>query len=92
MVKKVYHPNAYLVDFRNIRPGLRSRTTILKVLEKDIGDAKNISKRSGLHYQVVLYHLRLLESRGIVERKGNRPYIWELTGIGQKRLQDQIGG
>ena len=86
MSKKIYHPNAYLVDYRNIRPGLKSRTVTLDILEEVASDAKTISERSGLNYRVVLHHLKLLESRGIVERKGNRPYIWQLTGLGQKRL------
>jgi hypothetical protein len=33
-----------------------------------------------------MHHLRLLESEGTVNRKGKRPYIWLLTGLGQKRL------
>lgn len=86
MSKKIYHPNAYLVDYRNIKPGLKSRTVILNVLEEVASKAKNISEKSGLNYQVVLHHLKLLESRMVVERRGNRPYIWQLTGLGQKRL------
>ncbi|NIQ04611.1 MAG: hypothetical protein GWO20_02430 [Candidatus Korarchaeota archaeon] len=88
MTERIYHPNAYLKNFRNIEPGLRSRTAILNVLENTSADAKTISNRSELNYPVVLYHLRLLESREIVERKGSRPYIWQLTGIGQRRLNN----
>ncbi len=88
MAKKVYHPNAYLVDFRNVKPGLKSRTAMLDALEKGAADARAICERSGMNYSSVLYHLRLLESREIVERKGSRPYIWRLTGMGQKRLKN----
>jgi len=86
MAKEVYHPNAYLVDFRNVKPGLKARTRILSALERDRADAKTIAKRTRLHYGVALYHLKLLESKEIVQRKGSRPSIWELTGLGQKRL------
>jgi len=86
MSKIIYHPNAYLLDYRNIKPGLKSRTVILNLIEEASSEAKNISERSGLNYRVVLHHLKLLESRGVVERRGNRPYIWKLTGLGQKRL------
>jgi len=87
MVKEVYHPNAYLVDFRNVKLGLRARTYVLNALEKFSADAKTIAKHKGLHYGVVMHHLKLLETRGLVQRKGRRPSIWKLTGLGQKRLQ-----
>lgn len=87
MSKKIYHPNAYLLDYRNIKPGLKSRTVILNLIEEVADEAKKISERSRLNYRVVLHHLKLLESRGVVERRGNRPYIWKLTGLGQKRLE-----
>jgi len=86
MAKEVYHPNAYLVDFRNVKPGLKARTRILSALEQGRADAKTIAKRTRLHYGVTLHHLKLLESKEIVQRKGSRPSIWELTGLGQKRL------
>jgi predicted ArsR family transcriptional regulator len=87
MVKEVYHPNAYLVDFRNVKPGLRARTRILNALERISADAKTIGKQTGLHYGVVMHHLKLLEARWLVQRKGRRPSVWKLTGLGQKRLQ-----
>jgi len=87
MIKEVYHPNAYLVDYRNVKPGLRARTRILTALERISADAKIIAKQAALHYGVVMHHLKLLEARGLVQRKGSRPWIWKLTGLGQKRLQ-----
>ena len=86
MVKEVYPPNAYLVDFRNVKPGLKARTLILSALEQGRANAKTIAKRTRLHYGVTMHHLKLLESKEIVQRKGSRPSIWELTGLGQKRL------
>lgn len=86
MLKVVYHPNAYLTGIRNVKLGLKARTKILETLETDSFTARNIAKETSLHYSVVLYHLKLLEKEGIVQRKGNRPYMWSVTGLGQKRL------
>lgn len=81
-----YHPNAYLTAFRNVKLGLKARTAILNFLEQNSADAKEIAKQIGLPYNVTLHHLKLLEARGIVQRKGSRPSVWMLTGLGQKRL------
>ncbi len=86
MVKEAYHPNAYLTNIKNIKLGLKARTKLLSILDKNSVDAKTISKEAGMHYGVVLHHLRLLEAEGIVERKHTKPHIWALTGLGQKRL------
>ncbi|MGB9683393.1 MAG: winged helix-turn-helix domain-containing protein [Candidatus Bathyarchaeales archaeon] len=86
MPREGYHPNAYLADFRNVKLGLKARTIILDFLEKSSAEAKLVSKGTGLPYNVVLHHLKLLEAKGIVQRKGGRPSIWALTGLGQKRL------
>lgn len=87
MPEEVYHPNAYLTDFKNVKLGLRARTHILDFLENESADAKTIAKQAGLTYGVIIHHLKLLEEKGIVKRKGHRPSIWTLTGLGQKRLQ-----
>jgi predicted transcriptional regulator len=87
MLKETYHPNAYLASIKNMKLGLRARTKILNVLEKLSDDAQEIAKESGLRYGVVMHHLKLLAAEDIVERKGGRPYVWGLTGIGQKRLE-----
>ena len=86
MPRAEYHPNAYLTDFRNVKVGLRARTLILNFLEKSSTDAKTVAKETGLPYNVVLHHLKLLEARGIVKRGSKRPSVWVLTGLGQKRL------
>lgn len=87
MPREGRHPNAYLVNFRNIESGVRVRTTILNILERGAADARLIASASSLRYEVVLHHLKLLESRGIVRKRGKRPFLWELTGLGQTRLQ-----
>ncbi len=89
MFKIAYHPKAFLTLKRNIQPGLSARTQIISVLEKETCTAKKISKETGLNYTVVLYHLHLLETEHILNRRGRRSYVWRLTGIGQKRL---LGG
>lgn len=86
MVKDVYHPNAYLLNIRNVRLGLAARTRILNVLEKTVGDAKTIAAEAGVPYAVAMHHLKLLLVGGIVSRKDSRPGIWVATGKGQKRL------
>ena len=88
MLQRVHHPNAFLIDFRNIKPGLRVRTKILNILENQSMDAKTIAKETGVSYRSALHHLRLIETGGIVKRIGNRPYIWMITGLGQKRLMN----
>jgi predicted ArsR family transcriptional regulator len=86
MPRVEYHPNAYLTDFRNVKLGLKARTLILNFLERVSADAKTVAKETGLPYNVVVHHLKLLEARGIVKRGGKRPSVWALTGLGQKRL------
>ena len=88
MFKETYHPNAYLENIKNIRLGLRARTRVLNVLERLSANAKTVAKEAEMPYGVVMHHLRLLETEGIVERKGSKPYGWMLTGAGQKRLVD----
>lgn len=87
MAKLAFHPNAYLTETRNVRQGLTSRTKILSVLEQKKATASIAAKESELNYNVVLHHLRLLEAEKTVSRgEGKRPYFWELTGMGQQRL------
>lgn len=86
MFKGSYHPNAFLSVRRNIRPGLVARTKIVLLLEKESLDAKALVQQTKLSYSSVRYHLRLLETEKVISHKGNKPYSWELTGIGQQRL------
>jgi DNA-binding transcriptional ArsR family regulator len=55
-------------------------------LEENSSDARTIANETGMHYGVVMHHLKLLEAEEIVERKGSKPYVWMLTGVGQRRL------
>lgn len=75
-----------MASIKNMKLGLRARTRILDVLEKLSVDAKSIAEDAGMSYGVVMHHLKLLEAEGIVNRKGSKPYVWTLTGLGQKRL------
>ena len=85
-IKVTVHPNAYLEKIRNVRQGLVARTKILVMLERQGCSASTIAKESKLSYSVVAHHLLLLKDEDIVERKGNRRYVWLATGLGQKRL------
>lgn len=86
MSREAYHPKAYLSNIKNIKLGLRARTKLLNILENGSFDAKTIGEETGMHYGVVVHHLKLLKTQGIVERKQGKPYIWMLTGLGQRRL------
>ncbi|MEM3577731.1 MAG: ArsR family transcriptional regulator [Candidatus Bathyarchaeia archaeon] len=86
MLKEPYHPKAYLTSVKNIKRGLLARTKILNVLDKGSVKAKTLAEQTEMHYNVVVHHLRLLETEGIVERKRSKPNVWTLTGLGQKRL------
>ena len=88
MLKETYHPNAYLTSLRNVSLGLRARTKILDALEKGSSNAKKIADQAGMRYSVVMHHLKLLWSEGIVRREGGKPSVWTLTGAGQKRLMN----
>lgn len=85
-IKETMHPNAYLKNIRNVHCGIVARTKILVLLEGQGFAASKLARESALSYGVVIYHLRLLKNEGTVERKGNRRYVWLVTGLGQKRL------
>lgn len=87
MLRKKYHPNAYLERRRNVIRGLKARTTILEVMGRaNVLTIKEVSNLAVLSYSVSRHHLRLLEDEQIVKRAGKKPYKWKITGKGQKRL------
>ena len=87
MTKLAFHPNAYLMNTRNVKRGLISRTRVLLVLERKNATAKILAKESELGYNVVLHHLHLLEGERIVSRvRKEKPFLWKLTGLGQQSL------
>ncbi len=87
MVKGTYHPNAYLSHIRNVKRGLKARSAILSFLEKDSGTARNLAQSTGMHYTAVMHHITLLKNEEIIEKQGKKaPFVWALTGKGQKRL------
>lgn len=86
LLKRAYHPKAFLSLKRNVRPGLEARTQIVSKLEKGALNAKAITQNTKLSYAATLHHLRLLEGENILVRKGGKPHRWELTGAGQQRL------
>jgi len=86
VLKAFFHPKAYLSTKRNVRLGLTARTRVIQALEKEASNARGISNSTRLSYKIVLHHLHLLEAERVVSRKGNKPFLWELTGAGQQRL------
>lgn len=89
MFKNSYNPKAFLTRIKNVKQGLVTRTNIASALEGDQLAAKTISEKSKVKYSAVLRHLHLMEDEFIVEKEGKRPYMWKLTGAGQKRLTDR---
>jgi len=85
-IKENYHPNSYLQHVKSMKNGLKARTKLLNVLDKRSADASAIAQETAMSYDAVMYHLRLLEAEDTVRRKGRRPFFWEMTGLGQKRL------
>ena len=86
MARNEMHPKARLAAKRNVKAGLRARSKILFVLEETKRGASDISKRSGLGYDCVTYHLRSMKKERLVERSRQRPFVWSLTRFGQQRL------
>jgi len=89
MFKDSYHPKAFLIRTKNVKQGLVTRTKIAAALEGELLAARAVGEKSGVRYSSVLHHLHLLENESIVEKEGKRPYLWRLTGAGQKRLTDR---
>jgi len=85
-LKASFHPKAFLSQKRNVKLGLTARTRVILALEKTGSNARSVANVTGLNYNIVLHHLRLLEAEKVATRKGNRPFLWELTGVGQQRL------
>jgi len=85
-MKASFHPKAFLSQKRNVKLGLRARSRIILALEKAGAQVSGIAKTTGLNYNIVLHHLHHLEAEKVVTRRGNRPFLWELTGAGQQRL------
>lgn len=87
-IKGLYHPNAYLQRVKNVTSGLKARTKILCLLDQQPFSAPALARSIAMSYDTVLYHLHLLEAEAMVRRRGVRPHIWILTGLGQRRLVD----
>jgi len=86
-MNQVFHPNAWLSGFRNVKPGLERRTEILLILENDSDTAKQLSEKINVTYSTILYHLHHLESKSIVKRTDTKPpYKWKIEPVGQQRL------
>jgi predicted ArsR family transcriptional regulator len=86
-MRRIYHPNAWLSGFRNVRPGLERRTEILRKLEQSSATAMVLSGEIDITYSTILHHLHNLEGRGIIERASSKPpFEWKVNPVGQQRL------
>jgi len=85
-IREQNHPKARLLRIKNNRRGLRSRTMILNALDEGAADTKTTASKTSLQYRNVLYHLKLLEAERAVTRRDGKPYLWSITGLGQKSL------
>ena len=85
-MKQNYHPKAFLSQKRNVKLGLSARTRVILALEKAPSNIKSLVDTTRLSYNVILHHLRLLEAEKVTTRKGSKPHVWQLTGMGQQRL------
>ena len=88
MFKESYHPKAFLTNTKNVKQGLVTRTKIATVLDELPCTAKMISEKTSTSYSSILHHLHLMENEHIVKRNNNKPYVWKLTGTGQKKLTE----
>jgi hypothetical protein len=85
-IKESYHPNAYLQHVKNVRSGLAARTKLLNLLDQQAVSAGTLARNSKMSYAAAIHHLWLLEAEETVNRRGKRPCVWVVTGMGQKRL------
>jgi predicted ArsR family transcriptional regulator len=88
MIRDYYHPKAFLSKIKNVKKGLVTRTKIVSALDILQCTAKAINEKTGIHYSSILHHLHLMENENIIKRNDKKPYIWVLTGIGQKKLTE----
>jgi predicted transcriptional regulator len=88
MFKGSYHPKAFLSNTKNVKQGLATRTKIASMLDKGACTARTISGNAGTSYSSTMHHLHLMENDEIVKRSDKKPYVWEWTGAGQKKLTE----
>jgi hypothetical protein len=88
MFKGSYHPKAFLSNTKNVKQGLVARTKIASILDMGACTAKTISGSASTSYSSIMHHLHLMENDEIVKRSDKRPYVWGLTGAGQKKLTE----
>jgi predicted transcriptional regulator len=88
MFKDSYHPKAFLSNTKNVKQGLITRTKIASILDKGSSTVKTIKEKTSINYSSILHHLHLMENEYIVKKNNKRPFIWELTGVGQKKLTE----
>ena len=84
--KKQYEAKAILRKRRNIKPGIETRTLILKQIRHEPKTVGEIAKNLNMSYGRVLIQLKSMNKEGIVDRTKRKPHYWYLTGFGQQVL------
>jgi len=90
MLKEKYCPDAYLSSIKNVKKGLKVRTQILRFLTLRNATIKMIENEIRRSYRVIFHHLKRLEKEKIVQKTERKPFFWEITGIGQKNLNNWV--
>lgn len=63
-------------------PGWDTRKKIMEELRSGPKNAYELSKKLGLNYSTIRYHLELLQRFGLVNIKKGKKYYYELTKTG----------
>jgi len=77
---------------KNTGGGLETRSKIIKVLTtKGSASVSEIAHAFPRCERTIRRHLRNMEDRGIaVKVRGGRPFIWSLSGGGQRSLEESM--
>jgi len=85
------NPRAYLEKIKNVRRGVITRSRILDEITSRPLPVSEIAKKIGRSESAVRRHLKNMEVEGIVDStKYKRRRIWNVTGAGQKTLDEEV--
>ncbi|MFX0069298.1 MAG: winged helix-turn-helix domain-containing protein [Promethearchaeota archaeon] len=76
-----------LRSIRNTAAGLRTRSSIIRVIQRKGNTASQIAGKINRSYGCVFHHLNRMLNDGVLRRSEKRPYKWKLSGLGQKNLE-----
>lgn len=90
--RAVIDARAYLSGMRNTERGLATRTKIIQVLAtKGSASVSEISRVLPRCTRTIRRHLNIMEDRMVaVKVRRKRPFIWNLSGVGQQSLEESM--